>query len=547
MNNDSHMYGLMQDVPLTTNWILERGERFYGTKTVVTKTATGLDRTTFADIARETRRIASALDTLGISADGRVATFAWNTARHLALYFAIPGTGRVMHTGNIRYFPEQLVYTFEHAEDEAVFVDRSLLPLFGKYLPELNTVKHVIVMDDGAPAELPDDPRVVSYAELVAGADEADLRGRVTDEQTAAAICYTSGTTGHPKGVLYSHRSTWLHSNACLTSSVFSLNESDTVLPVVPMFHANAWGLPYAAFLGGASLVMPGPDLSPAGLLRLMQDERVTVAAGVPTIWMGMVPLLEQHDLSALRVIVCGGSAVPKSLSEAWRAKIGLPITQAWGMTEVSPLGSVCTIRSEFAGLSEDEKADVRATAGIAPPGVDMRIIDTETGAELPWDDVATGELECRGPWLARQYYRTDEPGEKFSADGWLRTGDVAAISPLGYVRLVDRTKDLVKSGGEWISSVELENEIMGHPKVAEAAVIAVAHPKWGERPLACVVIAPGKTLGRDELLDYLREKLNSWRVPDDVVFIDEVPKTSVGKFSKKTLRERFADYALPG
>jgi fatty-acyl-CoA synthase len=537
----------MQDVPLTTNWILERGERFYGTKTVVTKTATGLDRTTFADIARETRRIASALDTLGISADGRVATFAWNTARHLALYFAIPGTGRVMHTGNIRYFPEQLVYTFEHAEDEAVFVDRSLLPLFGKYLPELNTVKHVIVMDDGAPAELPDDPRVVSYAELVAGADEADLRGRVTDEQTAAAICYTSGTTGHPKGVLYSHRSTWLHSNACLTSSVFSLNESDTVLPVVPMFHANAWGLPYAAFLGGASLVMPGPDLSPAGLLRLMQDERVTVAAGVPTIWMGMVPLLEQHDLSALRVIVCGGSAVPKSLSEAWRAKIGLPITQAWGMTEMSPLGSVCTIRSEFAGLSEDEKADVRATAGIAPPGVDMRIIDTETGAELPWDDVATGELECRGPWLARQYYRTDEPGEKFSADGWLRTGDVAAISPLGYVRLVDRTKDLVKSGGEWISSVELENEIMGHPKVAEAAVIAVAHPKWGERPLACVVIAPGKTLGRDELLDYLREKLNSWRVPDDVVFIDEVPKTSVGKFSKKTLRERFADYALPG
>jgi fatty-acyl-CoA synthase len=547
MNNDSHMYGLMQDVPLTTNWILERGERFYGTKTVVTKTATGLDRTTFADIARETRRIASALDTLGISADGRVATFAWNTARHLALYFAIPGTGRVMHTGNIRYFPEQLVYTFEHAEDEAVFVDRSLLPLFGKYLPELNTVKYVIVMDDGAPAELPDDPRVVSYAELVAGADEADLRGRVTDEQTAAAICYTSGTTGHPKGVLYSHRSTWLHSNACLTSSVFSLNESDTVLPVVPMFHANAWGLPYAAFLGGASLVMPGPDLSPAGLLRLMQDERVTVAAGVPTIWMGMVPLLEQHDLSALRVIVCGGSAVPKSLSEAWRAKIGLPITQAWGMTEMSPLGSVCTIRSEFAGLSEDEKADVRATAGIAPPGVDMRIIDTETGAELPWDDVATGELECRGPWLARQYYRTDEPGEKFSADGWLRTGDVAAISPLGYVRLVDRTKDLVKSGGEWISSVELENEIMGHPKVAEAAVIAVAHPKWGERPLACVVIAPGKTLGRDELLDYLREKLNSWQVPDDVVFIDEVPKTSVGKFSKKTLRERFADYALPG
>jgi fatty-acyl-CoA synthase len=427
-----------------------------------------------------------------------------------------------------------------------VFVDRSLLPLFGKYLPELPGLKHVIVMDDGADAPIPDDPRIVDYSELIADADEIDLRGRVTDEQTAAAICYTSGTTGHPKGVLYSHRSTWLHSNACLTSSVFSLNESDTVLPVVPMFHANAWGLPYAAFLGGASMVMPGPDLSPAGLLRLMDEQQVSVAAGVPTIWMGMVPMLEQYDLSHLRTIICGGSAVPRSLSEAWRGKVGLPILQAWGMTEMSPLGSVCVIRSEYAELPEEQKADIRATAGIAPPGVDMRIVDPETRAELPWDDEAAGELECRGPWLARQYYRTEEPGDRFSPDGWLRTGDVAAISPLGYVRLVDRTKDLVKSGGEWISSVELENELMGHPRIAEAAVIAVPHPKWGERPLACVVIAPGESLTREEVLTYLRERLNSWQVPDDVVFIDEVPKTSVGKFSKKTLRDRFADHVLP-
>jgi fatty-acyl-CoA synthase len=292
--------------------------------------------------------------------------------------------------------------------------------------------------------------------------------------------------------------------------------------------------------------VMPGPDLSPKGILSLLESEQVTFTAGVPTIWMGMVPLLEDYDLSALRIIICGGSAVPKVLSEAWRAKVGLPITQAWGMTEMSPLGTVCTIRSEFADLPEQDKADVRATAGIAPPGVELRIVDAETRAELPWDDEASGELECRGPWIAKQYFRTDEPGEQYAPDGWLRTGDVASISPLGYLRLVDRTKDLVKSGGEWISSVDLENEIMGHPKVAEAAVIAVPHPKWSERPLACVVVKPHETLTREEVLEYLRERLSSWQLPDDVVFIDEVPKTSVGKFSKKTLRDRFADHVLP-
>ncbi|MEO6884763.1 MAG: long-chain fatty acid--CoA ligase, partial [Jatrophihabitantaceae bacterium] len=525
----------MQDVPLTTNWVFDRGVRFFGTKTVTTVNVTGRERQTFAEVGRETRKLAAAIDSLGISEGGRVATFGWNTARHLALYFAIPGTGRIMHTGNIRYFPEQLIYTFDHAQNEAVFVDRSLLPLFTPYLPKLTTLKHVIVMDDGSSAELPNDPRVIDYHELLADVDELDFSGRVTDERQAAAICYTSGTTGNPKGVLYSLRSTWLHSNACLTSGVFGLNESDTVLPVVPMFHANAWGLPYACLLGGASMVMPGPDLAPASLLALMESEEVTIAAGVPTIWMGMVPLLESHDLSHLRTVICGGSAVPKSLSEAWRVKAGLPITQAWGMTEMSPLGSVCFVRSELADLPQEQLADVRATAGIAPPGVDVRIVDGETGAELPWDDEAAGELECRGPWLASQYYRTDEPGEQFSPDGWLRTGDVAAISPLGYVRLVDRTKDLVKSGGEWISSVELENELMGHPKIAEAAVIAVAHPKWGERPLACVVLAPGESLTAEEVLQFLRERLTSWRVPDDVVFIDEVPKTSVGKFSKKT------------
>ncbi|WP_199520861.1 long-chain fatty acid--CoA ligase [Jiangella anatolica] len=529
----------MQDVPLTTTLILERGERFFGTRTATTRTASGLERTTYAALAAEARRIAGALDQLGVSPDGRVATFAWNTARHVALYFAIPGTGRVLHTGNIRYFPDQLIYTFEHAEDEVAFVDRSLMGLFGQHLPKLNTLKHVVVMDDGAPTELPDDPRIVHYADLVAGADEYDLHDRIADENTAAAICYTSGTTGHPKGVVYSHRSAWLHSVGGLTTGAFALTDADRVLPVVPMFHANAWGLPYAALMAGASLVLPGPDLSPGGLLELMASERVTVAAGVPTIWMGMVPLLDQHDLTSLRTVICGGSAVPRSLSEAWRDKIGLPITQAWGMTEMSPLGTFFALRAEVADLSQDDEADLRTTVGIAPPGVATRIVDPETRQEVPWDGESVGELECRGPWLARQYYRTDEPGEQFTPDGWLRTGDVATISPLGYVRLVDRTKDLVKSGGEWISSVELENEIMGHPSVAEAAVIAAPHEKWGERPLACVVLRAGEAATAEEIRGFLRGRVTAWKVPDEVVFLDAIPKTSVGKFSKRALRDQ--------
>jgi len=536
----------MQEFPLTLNWIAARAAQYFGDKRVVTRTAQGIERTTYGEVLRDARRVAGYLDALGVSADGRVGTFGWNTARHLALYLGIPCSGRVMHTLNIRYFPEQLIYTVDHAEDEVIFVDRSLLPLFGPYLPQLGTVRQVVVMDDGADVPWPDDPRLVAWEKVVGGATEADLTDRVADERRAAAICYTTGTTGHPKGVLYSHRSAWLHANAATTSGVFGLNERDRVLPVVPMFHANAWGLPYACLLAGAELVMPGPDLSPGAIVELLESERVTITGGVPTIWMGMVPHLDGRDLSALRMIICGGSAVPRVLSEAYRAKLGRPITQAWGMTETSPIGSVCIERSEFDGASDDELAELRATAGLPPAGVELRIVDAETRAALPWDGQVSGELEARGPWVARQYYRTDEPGEQFSADGWLRTGDVATIDRYGYVRLVDRTKDLVKSGGEWISSVELENQIMAHPKVAEAAVIAVPHPKWSERPLACVVVKPGEELTKDELIDFLRERLNKWQLPDDVVFIDEVPKTSVGKFSKKTLRDKFAGYVLP-
>ncbi|WP_375480676.1 long-chain fatty acid--CoA ligase [uncultured Jatrophihabitans sp.] len=540
------MLGLMQDFPLTTNAIFARAERYFPDKEIVTRTVTGVERMTVADVLADARRIATYLDSVGVSADGRVGTFGWNTARHLALYFAIPGTGRVMHTINIRYFAEQLIYTVNHAEDEAIFVDRSLLPALAGHLPQLETVRHVVVMDDGADASLPDDPRVVLWSDVVAPAAETDFADRVPDERNAAALCYTTGTTGNPKGVLYSHRSTWLHSNSNTTTAVFSLSDRDRVLPVVPMFHANAWGLPYGSMLAGASMIFPGPDLSPGAVLDLLEGERVTVTAGVPTIWMGMLPQLADRDLSALRMIICGGSAVPRALSETYREKIGLPITQAWGMTETSPIATVCVERAEVADADDDALADLRATAGMTPPGVELRIVEQDTRAEQPWDDTATGELEVRGAWIAARYFRTDEPGEQFSPDGWLRTGDVAAVSPLGYVRLVDRTKDLVKSGGEWISSVHLENVIMSHPDVAEAAVIAVPHPKWAERPLACVVPRPGATLTREDVLEFLGARLSKWQVPDDVVFLDEVPKTSVGKFSKRTLRDKFAGYQLP-
>ena len=534
----------MQDWPLTTNAIFRRGARYFGDRTIVTRRTDGMERLTYADFAAGTRRMAGVLDSLDIAESGRVGTFGWNTGNHMMAYFAVPGTGHVLHTLNVRLFPEQLIFTVVHAEDEAIFVDRSLLPLFAKYLPSLSTVRHVLVFDDGATHDLPDDPRVRLYADVAAAVDEVDFVERVTNENQAAALCYTTGTTGDPKGVLYSHRSTFLHAYAGLTTSTLGLTDRDILMPVVPMFHAMAWGEPYTAFLAGASLAMPGPDLSPAGLLRMIESEKVTLSAGVPTIWMGMLPLLKDFDLSSLRAVMCGGSAVPKSLSEGWRQAIGIPVSQGWGMTEISPVGSFSSLRAEYVDAEPEIQATIRATQGIALPGVETRIVEPGTQVELPWDDESSGELEVRGPWVARQYYKSDEPGEQFSPDGWLRTGDVAAISPLGYIRLVDRTKDLIKSGGEWISSVDLENQIMAHPAVAEAAVIAIPHPKWMERPLAVVVPKADTEVTSAELMDYLRgEGLSGWGLPDDIVFIDELPKTSVGKFSKRDLRDKFSDY----
>ena len=545
------MHGLMQDVPLTLVHAFERCERFFGSKGVATATADGsLDRRTYATWADRTRRLGGVLDTLELSADARVATFGWNTANHLELYFAAPCSGRVLHTLNIRLFAEQLVYIANHAEDEIVFCDRSLIPQLWPHIDEMKTVRHVVVMEDSGGADgpaIPDDPRILDYEALLAAASPREWR--VEDEQQAAAICYTSGTTGNPKGVVYSHRSSLLHALGVLTADSAALSEADVVLPIVPMFHANAWGLAHAGVLCGATQVMPGPDMTPAAIARLIASEHVTIAGGVPTIWMGLLPLVDagEADISSLRTILCGGSAVPRILMEGYHRN-GVWISHAWGMTEASPVASTSQVKSSLRPVSEEREIEIRLTQGLPSPLVDARIVEPGTTTELPWDGEATGELQVRGPWVARDYYRLEGSSDSPSTpDGWLRTGDVAAIDPEGYIRLVDRTKDLVKSGGEWISSVELENAIMGHPAVVEAAVVGVPHPKWDERPLACVVLAPGATLTHEELRAFLADKVAKWWLPDDTVVIDAVPKTSVGKFDKKVLRVRFADYVLPG
>ncbi|MGI9002504.1 MAG: long-chain fatty acid--CoA ligase, partial [Pseudonocardia sp.] len=530
----------MQDRPLALPHVFHRAEQYFGHKRIITATAAGETTMTVAEWAGRVRRLATVLDTLGISADGRVGTFCWNTGQHLELYLAAPCTGRVLHTLNIRLFPEQLVYVTGHAEDEIVFVDRSLLPLLWPLVDRLDTVRHYVVIDDGADVPIPDDPRVHDYDELLSAASPFEGRFEVFDENTAAAMCYTSGTTGNPKGVVYSHRSAVLHSLISLVADGAALSERDIVLPVVPMFHANAWGLPYGCLLAGSDMVFPGPNMNPAAIVELLERHRVTVTGGVPSIWMGMLPLLRDHDLSALRVLLCGGSAVPRSLSEGYREAIGVPILHAWGMTETSPIATVSTPRSHHDAMTEDERAAVRARQGQAVPLVDLRLVDPDSGELQPWDDVATGEIQASGPWIAAEYYRGEGGGAQYTTDGWLRTGDVASVDRYGFVRLVDRTKDLIKSGGEWIGSVELENEIMAHPKVAEAAVIAIPHEKWVERPLACVVVKPGETLTAEEVIAHLGPRVAKWWIPDAVEFIDEVPKTSVGKFSKKTLRERF-------
>ena len=532
----------MMDYPLTITTVMRYGTTVFGDKEVVTCAGDEpARRRSYAAVGERTARLANALRSLGIDGDQRVGTFMWNNAEHLEAYLAIPSMGAVLHTLNLRLAPDQVAYIASHAGDYAVIVDASLIPLLASVLPMAETIKHVIVSgaaEEAALGTLAGPGREVhSYEQLLAGA-AADFDWPDLDERSAAAMCYTSGTTGLPKGVAYSHRSSYLHSMAVCTANALGASERDRIMPIVPQFHANAWGLPYAALMSGASLVMPDRFMIPAAIVKLIETEKVTFGAGVPTIWQGMLAHLRAHggDISSLRTLVCGGSALPEAVMRAYADEFGITMTHAWGMTELSPLGSVA---HEPVGATGEAVWPYRASQGRLICGVEGRMTGDDDQV-LPSDGKAVGELECRGPWITASYYLDDAP-EKFH-DGWLRTGDVGTLDAEGFLRLTDRAKDVIKSGGEWISSMELENLIMAHPAVAEAAVIGVPDDTWGERPLAAVVLRPeADPVTPNDLRAYLGERIPRWQLPERWAFIEEVPKTSVGKFKKTTLREQYA------
>jgi fatty-acyl-CoA synthase len=539
------MQGLMMDWQLTLTHVLERARRVFRDQQIGSRHPAGVHRYCLGDMARRVDRLAGALAGLGVRRGDRIGTLGWNSHRHLEAYYAVPCMGAVLHTLNLRLHPDQLAYVINHARDRVLLVDASLLPLLDKVRDRIPTVEQVVVMSDGPlGAGLP--PGAHDFEALLAAAPDTFAWPQL-DEQDAAALCYTSGTTGHPKGVLYSHRALVLHTLGFSIADAFAIRERDVVLTIVPMFHANAWGLPFAAGMLGCRLVLPGPHLVPKDLVDLIESEGVTFIGGVPTIVSALSHYLREsgRKVPTLRQILVGGSALPRVLLESFDA-MGIDVVHAWGMTEMSPAGTVSRLRRDMEEWPQEEKTRVRLLQGSPFPLVELRIV-MEDGTVAPWDGVTTGELEARGPWVARAYYEDPSGADRFH-DGWFRTGDVASIDSRGYVRLVDRTKDMVKSGGEWISSVDLENVIMGHPQVAEAAVIAVAHPKWTERPLACVVPKPdsGGGLNRGALREWLRGRVADWWLPDDVVVIEVVPKTSVGKFDKKVLRERFKDHVWP-
>jgi fatty-acyl-CoA synthase len=535
----------MMDIPLTVQSIFWRVERLFYDKPLATYTESGeAVRSTYGELARNVHRLASALAKEGVREGTRVGTFGWNTQRHLECYFAIPCMGAVLHTINVRLFADQLEYIINHAEDEVIFCDRSVLPILEGLAGKIPTVRLVVLMNDG-PEPTGKLPRTVDYHEFLASGDD-HFAWPTLDERAAAAMCYTSGTTGNPKGVVYSHRSTMIHSLVAAMPDSVNISEVDTLMYAVPMFHANAWGLPYAAANAGASQVFSDRFLDAERVVNLLDREGVTISAGVPTVWLPVLNLLDQtgRKLPKLQRVLCGGSAAPPALIAGLR-RHGIRLVHAWGMTETSPLASLTRIRSTMLDWPEEKQLEVAAKQGVIVPTLEWRIVDLETGKEQPWDGKSIGELQIRGPYITGTYYNDPTASEKFM-DGWLRTGDVATIDPLGYVQLVDRTKDLVKSGGEWISSVELENLIMAHPKVLEAAVVGLPHPRWQERPVAAVVPKPEYRgqLTADEIRDYLADKVAKWWLPDEVVFLDALPRTSVGKFAKNQLRDQLADVA---
>ncbi len=526
----------MSEFPLTINAIFRHGRRVHATSECVTFTGDGVRRASYAQVADNADRLAAALHRLGIRRGDPVGTFMWNNQEHLEAYFAVPCMGAVLHTLNIRLSHEQLVYVTNHAGDRVVLVDASLLPVIGPVASELSTVEAWVVVGDGDASALVATGRpVYRYDELLA-AEQPGFDYPEPDENDAVAMCYTSGTTGDPKGVVYSHRSTYLHSITVCTPAVLGIDASDRILAIVPQFHANGWGVPYAAFQSGASLLMPGRYLQAEPLARFIAAERPTVSSAVPTVWADLFRYGNDHalDLSSLRYVVCGGAALPRSLMERFQERDGLRLIQGWGMTETSPVGAVGHPPADVR-LGSTEEMDWRAKTGRAVPGVELRIVD-EDGHELPWDACAVGEIEVRGPWVTTSYWQDLAP-DKFH-DGWLRTGDVGSVTPNGYLQITDRAKDVIKSGGEWISSVELENALMAHPAVVEAAVIGIPDPRWDERPLACVVVERG--VAPAELETFLAGHVAKWQVPENWVFVDAIPKTSVGKFNKRELRTQY-------
>jgi fatty-acyl-CoA synthase len=544
----SCMRSTMMDTPLQISRLLEHGRSAHGKTQVITWSPDGPRRTSYAEVGAQAARLAHALRTdLGITGDDRVATLMWNNAEHLVTYLAVPSMGAVLHTLNLRLFPEQLIYIANHAEDRVVIVDSTIIPLLAGVLPHLTTLRHIVVVGDADAAPLAEaaDGRVAIHRwnELLAGKpDHYDWP--TVDEQDAAALCYTSGTTGNPRGVAYSHRSIYLHSMQVCSAEAFGLGPASTVLAVVPMFHAMAWGLPYAAYMSGANLLMPDRFLQAAPLAAMIASERPTLAGAVPTIWTDLLAYLDANstDVSSMRDVVVGGSACPPALMRAFSERHGIEIIHAWGMTETSPLGSVAR---PPAGLTSEKAWAYRYTQGRMPASVEARIIGPD-GSVVPNDGTSVGELEVRGPWITQSYLGdTDVDPEKFSKDGWLRTGDVGSLSPDGYLTLSDRAKDVIKSGGEWISSVDLENSLMAHPAVLEACVVGVPDDRWGERPLATVVIREGQATTAEELREFLGTKVAKWQLPERWAFIESVPKTSVGKFDKKRIRALYADGAL--
>lgn len=535
------------DQPLLISAIAQHAEKFHPQSEIVSVTADNpRHRYTYKDCFTRARRVANALEALGLEQGDRVATLAWNDYRHMEAYYGISGAGFVCHTINPRLFPEQLIYIINHAEDKVLLVDPMFLPLVAAIRDKVSTLENIIVLCNSD--ALPDcDFEIQSYEAWIESAS-VDYTWPTFDENTASALCYTSGTTGNPKGVLYSHRSTVLHAITGLMPDILDISRSDCVLPVVPLFHVNAWGIPYCCPMVGAKVVMPGPKMGDGeALYHLLESEQVTLALGVPTVWLALLDYTRKESLKLehLQRTMVGGAAVPASMIEAFRDEHDVVLHQGWGMTEMSPLGVVNKLLPKHADLSDEDKVKIQTKAGRGIFGVEMKIVDDQ-GQDLPWDGVAFGALRVRGPWICSNYFRLDGDSEAHADEGWFDTGDVATIDPDGFMAITDRTKDVIKSGGEWISSIDLENTAMGHGEVAEAAVIGVAHPKWTERPLLIVVRQEGSALDKAGMLDYLDGKIANWWTPDDVVFVDELPHTATGKVKKTTLREQFADYALP-